>query len=81
MHQKLNVLNIFSCMLTNGSIFKFKFDHIFFFFFFIFSSPRKIKLKIYYSDVSLPWALAFFYHSTSFASPTTKPIGLCQWIM
>jgi len=54
------------------------------FFCFLLSSsslPPKNPLKFYYNIISLPWALAIFYQSTSFASPTTKPVGLCQWIM
>jgi hypothetical protein len=45
---------------------------------FIFSSPKNISLKIYYNIISLPWAPAFFYESTSFASPTAKHVGPCQ---
>ena len=46
---------------------------------FIFSSPKKCSLKIHYHNISLPWALAIFCQSTSFASPTAKPVGPCQW--
>ena len=46
----------------------------------LFTSQKK-PLKCYYNNVSLPWALAISYHNTSFTSPTTKPIGLCHWIM
>ena len=53
---------------------KFKFDHSLVF---IFTSPRNISLKIYYNIISLPWDLAFFYWSTSLASPTAKLVGPC----
>ena len=39
------------------------------------------KKWINYNNISLPWALAFFYQRTSFASPTAKHVGPCQWIM
>ena len=45
------------------------------------SPPKKISSKFYFYSMSLPWALAFFHQSTSFASPTSKPVGPCQWIM
>ena len=34
---------------------------------------RKNSFQTHYNNISLPWALAFFYESTSF--------GPCQWIM
>ena len=43
--------------------------------------PQKKSIKIYDNNISLPWALAFSYHSTSFVSPTAKPVGPCQWVM
>ena len=48
---------------------------------FIFSSRNYIPLSFYYNNISLPWALAFFYHITSFASPTAKPGGPCHWLL
>ena len=39
--------------------------------------PKRNSFKIYYYNISLPWALAFFYYSTSFATPTTKVVGPC----
>jgi hypothetical protein len=49
-------------------------------------APKKNQIFIItrfkcYNHIFLPWALAFFYHTTSFASLTAKPIGPCQWIM
>ena len=38
--------------------------------------------KFIYNNIFLPWVFGlFFYESTYFASPTTNPIGPCQWIM
>ena len=72
----------FLCMSKKGSFEFFLSLHILLFtLVFIFSSTRKNSLKIYYNNTSLPWALAFFYQSTFFASPTAKPVGPCQWIM
>ena len=48
---------------------------------FVFSTLQEIPLKIYYDDICLPWALAFFYESASFASPIVKHIGQYEWIM
>ena len=42
---------------------------------FVFSTIQEIPLKIYYDDICLPWALAFFYESASFAFPIVKHIG------
>ena len=53
----------------------FKFDHSL-----VFSSPKKIIEKCH-NNISLLWAFVFFYYSTSFASPTAKLVGPCQWIM
>ena len=41
------------------------------------SLPPKKLLTMYYHNIFLPWALAFFYKRTSFASPTTKT----RWTM
>ena len=46
----------------------------------IYKSPKIYSLKNYYKSISLLWALAFSYHTTSVASLTTKPVGPCQWI-
>jgi hypothetical protein len=43
--------------------------------------PKKHSLKSYYKSISLPWEPTFFYHTTSFASLTTKHVGPCHWIM
>ena len=45
----------------------------------IWSPPKKI-MKNYYHNVSLPWALAFPYQTTSLASLTAKPVGPCHCI-
>ena len=42
---------------------------------------KENSIKLYYKSISLPWAPPFFYHTTSFASFTAKPVGPCQWIM
>ena len=34
---------------------------------------------ILFNNISLPWALAFFYHITCFASLITIPVGTCFW--
>ena len=40
-----------------------------------------ISLKFYYKNISLSWTHVLLYYSTSFASPITKPVGPCYWIM
>ena len=60
---------------------KTKFDHSFVFSCFHLRSPKKKPLKFYYNSISLPWPLAFSYQTTSFASPTAKPVGPCKWII
>jgi hypothetical protein len=82
MHQKVNV-----CILFNeGSFEKFKFNFLLSSLVFIFFFPQKIFyqkifIKKYYNTISMPWAFAFFYHSTSFACPTAKPVITCHWII
>ena len=41
--------------------------------------PYNFTLIFYYNGIPLSWALAFSYHSTSFAPPTAKPVRPCQW--
>ena len=48
---------------------------------FIFYSKKICHYKITITIFPLPWALALFYHSTSFASPTVKFVGPCQLII
>ena len=47
---------------------------------FIFFPPKEISIKIYYNNISLPWALAFFYYNTLLPLPSQNPAGPCQWI-
>ena len=51
-----------------------KFDHSFVFTSLHLLFPNKDSSKLYCNIVSLPWAPAFFNHSTSFASTNAKPI-------
>ena len=39
------------------------------------------KTKIHLKCRITTWALFFFSYSTSFTSPTAKPVGPCQWIL
>jgi hypothetical protein len=41
-------------------------------------SKKTFHLKIIKNIISLPWAPAFFYESTSLASPVAKSVGPCQ---
>jgi hypothetical protein len=78
MHQKMNVL-IFLYMPKNGNFenkIKSSLTILLSSLVFVFFPPKEISIKIYYSNISLPWALASFYYNTSFASPTAKPIML-----
>jgi hypothetical protein len=57
------------------------FDHFFGFYCLrLLSSPKRISFVYHINSISMPWALAFFYLSIYFASPTAKPVGPCQWI-
>ena len=50
---------------------------------FVFSSPPQkkfIQILLYYY-LSAMGPCLFFYQGTSFASPTTKLVGPCQWIL
>ena len=59
-----------------------KFDHSFVFFCLHLLFPKNNFIKKYYNNISLSWAPTFFlYQSTFFASPTSKPVGPCEWIM
>ena len=80
MHQKVNVL-IFLIYAQKGQFRKkLKFDH------FLVSSclhllfPQEKIIKNCSNNISLTWALVFYYLSTSIASRTAKPVGPCQWI-
>ena len=79
MHRKVNVL-IFAIYAQKGSFERKKKSSLII----LLSSsslppPQKKNnsFKIHYNNISLPWAPAFFYQGTSFASPTAKPIGPC----
>ena len=73
---------IFIYVLKKGKFEKFRFDHSFVFsYLHLLFLPQKKSLKFDYNNIFLPKALVFFYHSTSFATPTTKLIGLCHWTM
>ena len=39
------------------------------------SLPQIFPLEYYYNNITLPWGLAIFHLTTSFAWPTAKPIG------
>ena len=79
MHQKVNVLKY----MSKRTVLKEEKYHFPQLFCLLLSSssrsllPKKNSLKLYYNNISLPWALAFFYQSTSFASPTGKPVTVC----
>ena len=73
-------MNLFWYMSKKGSFEKFRFGHSFAFSYLHLLFPKK-SLKSYYSNASLSWAFAFFYHSTSFTSPTAKLVKPCQRMM
>ena len=81
MHQKMSVLIFFAYARIDGlkKNQKIKFDHSISCLDRLFFRPKK-SLKFYYKNIFLAMGLVFFYRSTSFASPTTKPIGRYQWI-
>ena len=88
MHQNMNVLIFLNICLKKAVLKKYySLTILLSSFVFIFFFPKKISLQIYYNNTSMPWALTFsfffffFDHSTSFASPTTKLVGPCQWTM
>jgi len=86
MHQKMDVLILFYFKCPKWAFFwkkkksyrKSNFDH---FVVFVFSSPKNVSLKKCITTFLCHGSLPFFYQSTSFASPTAKPVGPCQWIM
>jgi len=87
MHQKMNVLVFFEVYVQKGSFEKKRKENSTFtilssFLVIIFSFfPQKIPSNFDFNMSFLTWPLAWFYKSTSFASPTAKSIGPCQWIM
>ena len=67
---------------TSGKINKkIKFDRSLVFYYLRLLFPKKNSFKMYYNNMSLPWALACFYQSISFASPIAKHVGSCRWIL
>ena len=84
MHQKVNVLMFFFNICPNRAILNqnSSLTILLSSLVFISSSPKKKSSKIYYNNISLPRALTIFYHNTSFASPTAKPLvhvsGYCR---
>ena len=55
-----------------------KFDHSLVFSCLHILFPKNSFIKRIYYNISQPWALAFFYMSTSFTSPIAKHVGPCQ---
>jgi hypothetical protein len=46
----------------------------------VFKAPKRNSLEKKLNGISLPWALALSYLTTSFASLTGKPAGPCEYI-
>jgi hypothetical protein len=81
MHPKMNVLT-FLIYAQKGQFKRIKSSLTILFSSLLFSSlhllfPQKHVIENLLYQHFLPWALAFFYYNTSFASPTAKVITPC----